>query len=513
MAPKAVAAAAPEAISEQSAKTQIADRPTETQATVRTRHADVITAGIAQGVVGESQQDAKHISLASEGKISKKAQKDNAGLQPMSSATDAAESSKQKPSLAPDGITSGTVPEVAGAAPKSAQKAPSLRLPKQQPGRMRRLRKRDGDSRNPQNRATKCGRKRKTLPSVWASLSAGWARNTFSRSSTTMKMAVSLSSTRKQAKHKSSAPINREGKIVGLTLVSAEVQTQNRALIKAFAQPKMSKCALAPAEIVSEMQDKVFTPVKQIASQIVAAQQKMQRRIKEILIANAELIRWARDEFGAQGRKVPVPGTPTYNEWLKENLTIELPDGTKELACTDRYVRKVMAALDKQLANILREKLELPPVPKPPKKKKQKDREEIEIEAEVLAEAGVRLSDTLLGTGSAVPEPLDARVKKAVKQAESIKEAIADGNYERVQPPTKLLPKANTPKALFNFLNSEYIDVLDAVFDPESEPEEFARKLEAFAGEIAAAFHGTKVRVKVEVVSEEKSPNDSRKSN
>ena len=63
MASKAVAAA-PEAISEESAKTQIADRLTEAQAVVDTTHADGITVGNAPSVAGESQQDAEHISPA-----------------------------------------------------------------------------------------------------------------------------------------------------------------------------------------------------------------------------------------------------------------------------------------------------------------------------------------------------------------------------------------------------------------------------------------------------------------
>lgn len=64
MANRAVAAA-PEAISETSAKTQITDRPNETQAVVITTHADGTTTGNALSVVGESSQDARHISSAS----------------------------------------------------------------------------------------------------------------------------------------------------------------------------------------------------------------------------------------------------------------------------------------------------------------------------------------------------------------------------------------------------------------------------------------------------------------
>ncbi|MCU1308378.1 MAG: hypothetical protein JWN45_3073 [Acidobacteriaceae bacterium] len=60
-------------------------------------------------------------------------------------------------------------------------------------------------------------------------------------------------------------------------------------------------------------------------------------------------------------------------------------------------------------------------------------------------------------------------------------------------------PVITTPKALFDFLNSEYINVLDDVFNPESEPKEFARKLAEFAREIARAFHGNKIVVEITV--------------
>src|SRR5450755_2145180 len=72
MATKAVAAA-PEAVSETSAKTQIADRPTEPQAVDQTRHADITTAGNAPSVVGEQEQDAEHISPASADNITTQA--------------------------------------------------------------------------------------------------------------------------------------------------------------------------------------------------------------------------------------------------------------------------------------------------------------------------------------------------------------------------------------------------------------------------------------------------------
>ena len=417
----------------------------------------------------------------------------------------AARATNKAEGAAPNAVTSGTVPEVTSAEAQPAPNTPSPAVPKTVCGPKEKSTGKRKEFALSTESCNKVWQKAKN-PHFSVGFTVRWKGKEYilTQFNHDENGSVTLLD-QKTGETQTVAPINAKGKIVGLTLVSAEVETRDKALIKAFAQKKISKCALAPAQIVSEMQDKVFTPVKQIATQIVVAQQKMHGRIKEILIANAELIRWAREEFGDQGRKVPVPGTPTYNEWLKENLTIELPDGTKELACTDRYVRKVMAALDKQLADILREKLELPAPPKKTNKRKTQEEEVLESEPQLLARAGVRLTNTLLGTGAAVQEPLEARVRKAVKQAESIKEAIADGNYERIERQNKPLPEANTPKALFNFLNSEYIDVLDAVFDPESTPEEFARNLEAFANEIAAAFHGTRVRVKVELIGENQS--------
>jgi hypothetical protein len=73
MATTAVAAA-PEAISEESSKTQIADRLTETQAVDDTRHADNSIVGNAPSVAGESQQDAGYISPASPDNIGSQAE-------------------------------------------------------------------------------------------------------------------------------------------------------------------------------------------------------------------------------------------------------------------------------------------------------------------------------------------------------------------------------------------------------------------------------------------------------
>jgi len=291
--------------------------------------------------------------------------------------TDAVESARIQSNPPQDGVTSGTVPEVTSAETQPKPTAPSSAAPKAATGAKTKVAEKKKQGFVPSVEACANVWQRSKVPHFSPGFTVRWKGKEYILTKFNYDEHGSITLLdQRTGKSQTVTPINAKGQIVGLSLVSAEVRTQNKALIKAFAQTKISKCTLEPAQIVSEMQDKVFAPVKQIATQIIAAQQKMQGRIKEILIANADLIHWARDEFGAQGRKVPVPGTPSYNEWLKENLTIEMPDGTKELACTDRYVRKVMAALDKQLAEILREKLELPPVPKPPKRKKEQDREE-----------------------------------------------------------------------------------------------------------------------------------------
>ena len=101
MATKALVAA-PGAISEESAKTHIADRPTETQAVVRTRHADGTTGGNAPFLAGESQQNAEHISHAPADKI---------GLHPVHATPDqpvAQEPNAAKRSQALDSNASGS---------------------------------------------------------------------------------------------------------------------------------------------------------------------------------------------------------------------------------------------------------------------------------------------------------------------------------------------------------------------------------------------------------------------
>jgi hypothetical protein len=79
------------------------------------------------------------------------------------------------------------------------------------------------------------------------------------------------------------------------------------------------------ARIVEEMTTKVFVPVREIT-------EKSRGAIKQVIEGNAALFTEARTMFAAQGRRVPVEGKPTWNEWLKQNLP-----------CSDRYVRKILA--------------------------------------------------------------------------------------------------------------------------------------------------------------------------
>ncbi len=142
-----------------------------------------------------------------------------------------------------------------------------------------------------------------------------------------------------------------------------------------------------------------------------------------------------------------------------------------------------------------------------------------ETEAQLLAKQWSRMEKTLLGP-SIMPEP--ERLKCAVELVKEVRDAAASGRFEFKEAQEGSLssgnqgadhnhspdgsdpeaddPKLNvaTPKALFNFLNTKYIDVLDAVFGPESDPKEFATRLQAFAEAIARAFHGDEVQVTVQ---------------
>jgi hypothetical protein len=84
------------------------------------------------------------------------------------------------------------------------------------------------------------------------------------------------------------------------------------------------------ARIIEEMTTKVFVPVREIT-------EKSRGAIKKVIEENAALFTEARTIFSAQGRRVPVEGKPTWNEWLKQNLP-----------CSDRYVRKILADIGEE---------------------------------------------------------------------------------------------------------------------------------------------------------------------
>lgn len=283
--------------------------------------------------------------------------------------------------------------------------------------------------------------------------------------------------------------------------VAAIVKGANKLLSRAEAEAKRLD-ALTPAQLIEEMKKDVFTPIKNTMQLVIQAQQRGLGYVKKILVAKAPLIAKAKMEFGQQGRRVPIAGKPTYNEWLIQELTIELPSGEKAVACSDRYVREVMADLNKALTGKVKE-LELPELPKAARVTRTKGGSvklpEEETPLKLLAEAAWRISDTLLGTTKGGPiEPHDARVKKAMGMAESIKEAIADSNFDRLDNPQWV----KSTRQLYKWLDKEHSAVLDAVFHVESE-KEFAKRLQNFAETMAFEFYGEdKFKVIVEFVEQ-----------
>lgn len=263
--------------------------------------------------------------------------------------------------------------------------------------------------------------------------------------------------------------------------------------------------ALTPTQLIEEMKKDVFVPIKNTMQLVIQAQKRGLGYVKKILVAKAPLIAKAKKEFGQQGRRVPIPGKPTYNQWLIQELTIELPSGERAPACSDRYVRQIMADLNKGLNGKIKE-LEIPELPKDSSVTRSKDGTlklpEEETPLKLLAEAACRISDTLLGTTKGGPlEPHEARVKKAMGMAESVKEAIADANFDRLSNPQWV----KSTRQLYTWLDKEHSAVLDAVFHVESE-KEFAKRLRNFAETIAYEFYGEdKFKVIVEQKDQEES--------
>ena len=122
-----------------------------------------------------------------------------------------------------------------------------------------------------------------------------------------------------------------------------------------------------------------------------------------------------------------------------------------------------------------------------------------ESEWQILAEAAVDIAEILLGDGIHKINPLEDRVKVAIKKAESIRKVVNHGDYDRLsrELSTNSLPRI-TPGALLRWLDGEFKDVIDAVFFVDS-AEEFARLLQTFAQGMAGNFFGDKVRVIVKV--------------
>jgi hypothetical protein len=284
--------------------------------------------------------------------------------------------------------------------------------------------------------------------------------------------------------------------------VKAMPKGANKLLPRAEAEAKRVD-SLTPAQLIDEMKNDVFTPIKNTMRLVVQAQKRGLGHVKKILIAKAPLIVKAKKEFGQQGRRVPISGKPTYNEWLAQELTIELPSGEKAIACSDRYVRQIIADLNKALNGKVKE-LELPELSKCAKGTRTKGGSiklpEDETPLKLLAEAACRISDKLLGETKGAPlEPADARLKKAVEMAKSVKEAMADCNFDRLANPQCV----KSTRQLYMWLDKEHSAVLDAVFNVGSE-KEFAKRLQNFAETIACEFYGEdKFKVVVKAVEQE----------
>ena len=94
----------------------------------------------------------------------------------------------------------------------------------------------------------------------------------------------------------------------------------------------------------------------------------------ETLRNNIAYIREARERFADPGRRVPVPGRPTFTEWIRQNLGI-----------SDRHVRRLLAA-SKEPADPSRED-EMEQTPK------QQKRDEVMWKAGRMAHAALGLDD------------------------------------------------------------------------------------------------------------------------
>jgi len=198
-----------------------------------------------------------------------------------------------------------------------------------------------------------------------------------------------------------------------------------------------------------------------------------------------------------------VPGAPSYGEWLKASLTVEWPDGEQIPACSDRYVRKVMAELDKQLAGLMKEELELPPAPKGSGAAKSKGsadpRDVPESEQEIYVKQLAKMTDCLLGNGGYSLSTVQDRFSKAQSMAESVKEAMADGNTERFTPE----PATGTVDGLLDFFVKEYESAMDTVFMLDNDAA-IQNAIEQFAQALADTYcpHGKKAAVTVKYVDE-----------
>jgi len=97
--------------------------------------------------------------------------------------------------------------------------------------------------------------------------------------------------------------------------------------------------------------------------------------VGESLRSNVPYIREAHERFAHPGRRVPVPGQPTFTEWIRRNLGI-----------SDRHVRRLLAAAKEPANRSCEGETEQTP--------KRQKRDEMMWQADRMAHAALGLGQT-----------------------------------------------------------------------------------------------------------------------
>jgi hypothetical protein len=183
------------------------------------------------------------------------------------------------------------------------------------------------------------------------------------------------------------------------------------------------------------MEKYVFAPVQDALKPLT----DVKVTIKGIITQHHALTLEAKKRFHAQGRRVPVidpngAKSPTYNEWLKANLT-----------CSDRYVRKVLKELSASLTMIM------PPPDKKKSNSNKRQREErimslaveqaravFENPAQVRELAAALLNEVNPGGCTPPDTNANADVQASPAKCASVRSAAAL--------PQMIRPEASTPE-------------------------------------------------------------------